>query len=51
MRLQAGVGPFNGYVEVCLDRTWVGVCSDGFHLNQARTTCSLLNFEPQGIAI
>ena len=48
VRLQAGLGPSNGYVELCLDRTWVGICSDGLDISHARTVCNQLNFDPQG---
>lgn len=49
MRLVAGVGPGDGFVEFCLDRSWVGVCSDGLDVKDAQVMCSLLNFDPQGI--
>ena len=49
VRLTAGVGVSDGFVEVCVDRTWVGVCRDGFHLDNARDICDQLTFYPQGI--
>ena len=48
VRLQAGLAPSNGYVELCLDRTWVGICSDGLDVSHARAVCNQLNFDPQG---
>lgn len=51
VRLQAGLGPSNGYVELCLDRTWVGICSDGLDVSHARAVCNQLNFDPQGRCI
>ena len=49
VRLDGGVGPSDGRVEVCLDRRWGAVCSDGWNTNNSRVVCGQLNFDPEGV--
>ena len=48
VRLDGGFTSSTGRVEVCMDRRWGGVCSDGFDMKDARVVCSELDFNPGG---
>ena len=48
VRLDGGFASSTGRVEVCMDRRWGGVCSDGFDMKDARVVCSGLDFNPGG---
>ena len=48
VRLHGGIGPSDGRVEFCHERTWVGVCREGWDAKEARIVCSQLNFQPEG---
>ena len=51
VRLYGGTDPSNGHLEFCHDRRWIGVCIDGWGLNEAGVMCGLLNFDPEGIIV
>ena len=51
VRLQGGANRSNGYVEVCLHRHWLAVCSDETDMDKAEHVCNQLEFNPQGIYI
>ncbi|CAI8040127.1 Neurotrypsin, partial [Geodia barretti] len=51
VRLDGGFTSSTGRVEVCMDRRWGGVCSDGFDMKDARVVCSELDFNPGDGAI
>ena len=49
VRLQGGVDPSNGHVEVCFDRRWGAICNNRWRANETRVVCSQLNFDPEGM--
>ena len=50
VRLQDGVSPTNGRVEICQYRTWGSVCSEGWDDNDAKVVCGQLGYSnPEGI--
>ncbi|CAI8040135.1 Deleted in malignant brain tumors 1 protein [Geodia barretti] len=51
VRLDGGFTSSTGRMEVCMDRRWGGVCSDGFNVKDARVVCSELDFNPGDGAI
>ena len=49
VRLQGGLDPAHGHVEVCQDRTWGRVCREGWDVADARVVCAQLNYDPEGM--
>ena len=51
MRLIGGTDESNGHVEICRQRTWGVVCSDGWDDRDAEVVCRQLGFDPSGIML
>ena len=49
MRLHGGSNSSNGFVHVCVNSTWVGVCSDGWDSGVTRVVCNQLHYYQEGI--
>ncbi len=48
LRLQGGINPQNGRVEVCLDRVWGSICDNNWDDDDATVVCRQLGFSDQG---
>ena len=44
MRLSGGFNPFEGRVEICINREWGTVCDGGWDDNDAKVVCRQLGF-------
>ena len=44
IRLQNGISPYEGRVEICILGTWVTVCDDFWTINEARVMCTQLGY-------
>ena len=49
VRLQGGVDSSNGYVELCMSRTWGAVCNDEWSDSDAKVVCRQLGYDPEGL--
>ena len=49
MRLQDGMAPSNGRVEVCYNGVWGSVCSSQWSDTDASVVCRELGYDPQGV--
>ena len=48
MRLVDGGRPHEGRIEVCVNKAWGTVCSNGWGITDAKVVCNQLGYLPFG---
>ena len=51
LKLVGGPTPYEGQLQICLNGTWMTVCSAGFSVEAAQVACRQMGFGSTGVCV
>ena len=51
VKFKNGTTANRGQVEFCHEGRWMSVCNNGWGINEARSVCNQLKFDPEGVFV
>ena len=51
LKLVGGPTPYEGQLQICLNGTWMTVCSAGFSVEAAEVACRQMGFGSTGVCV
>ena len=51
LKLVGGPTPYEGQLQICLNGTWMAVCSTGFSVEAAQVACRQMGFGSTGVCV